>query len=143
MPATWRSNEANGFRMTPQRQAVLEAVDVSGSHPTAAEVYARVRRTCPGIAYATVYNALHALVQQGHLRQLTFGDGASRYDRRTDPHDHVLCLECGALVDVAAARPSRAALRAAEASGFQLQGQHTQFFGLCPACLIRRQSEGP
>lgn len=129
--------------MTPQRQAVLEAVEDCRNHPTAAEVYARVRRTCPGIAYATVYNALHALVQQGQLQQLSFGDGASRYDRRTDRHDHVLCLDCGALVDVAAARPSRAALRAAEASGFQLHGQHTQFFGLCPPCLTNRQSAGP
>lgn len=143
MPATWRLNDANGFRMTPQRQAVLEAVEAGRSHPTAAEVYARVRQTCPGIAYATVYNALHALVQQGHLQQLTFGDGASRYDRRTDRHDHVLCLECGALVDVTAARPSRTALRAAEASGFQLRGQHTQFFGLCPSCLPDHQSENP
>jgi Fe2+ or Zn2+ uptake regulation protein len=129
--------------MTPQRRAVLEAIAECASHPTAAEIFAQVRQTRPGIAHATVYNALHALVQQGRVLQLSFGDGASRYDRRTDRHDHALCLDCGALVDVPAARPSKAARRAAEASGFELHGQHTQFFGRCPARLAAHRPALP
>jgi Fe2+ or Zn2+ uptake regulation protein len=135
MTATLEPGVVHGLRMTPQRRAVLEAIAACSSHPTAAEIFVRVRQIRPGIAHATVYNALHALVQQGQVLQLSFGDGASRYDRRTDRHDHALCLDCGALVDVPAARPSRAARRAAEASGFVLHGQHTQFYGRCPTCL--------
>jgi len=123
--------------MTPQRRAVLEAVTTCGDHPTAAQIYARVRLTQPGIAYATVYNALRALVEHGAVGQLAFGDAASRYDPRPDRHDHALCLGCQSLVDLAPSRPSRSALRFAAAQGFQLNGQHTQFFGLCAGCATR------
>jgi Fur family peroxide stress response transcriptional regulator len=128
--------------MTPQRRAVFDALAGSGGHPTAAEIYARVQRTRPGLAYATVYNALHALVQWGVVLHLNFGGSASRYDARTERHDHALCVDCGALVDVAAAPPSPAALKAAAASGFSLQGHHTQFFGLCPSCSKGRADGG-
>lgn len=128
--------------MTPQRRAVLDAVVSCGNHPTAAEVYARVRELRPGIAYATVYNALHALVERGVVLQLNFGDGASRYDARTDRHDHALCLRCGTLADVAATPPPREALLAVEQTGFVVKGQHTQFFGLCAACRANRPTDG-
>jgi Fe2+ or Zn2+ uptake regulation protein len=125
------------LRMTPQRRAVLEAVASCGGHPTAAQIYTRVRVTQPGIAYATVYNALRALVEHRAVLQLKFGDTASRYDPRPERHDHALCLGCQSLVDVAPSRPSRRALRSAAAKGFQLNGQHTQFFGLCADCATR------
>jgi Fe2+ or Zn2+ uptake regulation protein len=120
--------------MTPQRQAVLDALAECSGHPTAAEIYARVQQRRPGLAYATVYNALNALVERGLILQLHVDDGASRYDLRTDRHDHVLCVDCGALVDVTAARPGRAAQRAAVESGFIIHGQHTQFYGRCLSC---------
>lgn len=134
MPSTLSAQAPVDLRMTPQRQAVLEALAACGGHPTAAEIYARVQRHGPGLAYATVYNALNALVERGLILQLRVDDGASRYDLRTDRHDHVLCVDCGALVDVSAGRPGRAAQRAAAESGFSLHGQHTQFYGRCPSC---------
>ena len=122
------------FRMTPQRLAVLEAVRSSDDHPRAADIYERVRRTLPGIAFGTVYNALNALAEQGIVRQLAFGDAASRFDARTDRHDHAVCTRCGSLADVHAA-PSPATVRAvADRTGFAIHEHHTQLLGLCAGC---------
>lgn len=129
-----RVSERAALRMTPQRRAVLDAVRASHDHPRAADIYQRVRAVLPGIAFGTVYNALHALAEHGVIRQLTFGDQASRFDGRVDRHDHALCTRCGDLVD-AEAPPTRDALaRAAAATGFTIQAYHTQLLGLCAAC---------
>ena len=138
MPSSVDAQPSVDLRMTPQRQAVLEALADCGGHPTAAEIYARVQQYGPGLAYATVYNVLNALVERGLIVQLHVDDGASRYDLRTDHHDHALCVDCGALVDVTAPRRGRAARRVAAETGFSLHRQHTQFYGLCPSCNAKR-----
>ena len=122
------------FRMTPQRQAVLDAVRASEDHPRASEIYERVRRVLPGIAFGTVYNALNALAEQGVIRQLTFGDAASRFDGRVDRHDHALCTRCGNLADVDVPPPAHAVRQAALRTGFAIHAHHTQLLGLCSSC---------
>ena len=127
----------SALRMTPQRQAILDAVRSSHDHPRAADIYERVRTVLPGIAFGTVYNALHALADHGVILQLSFGDHASRFDGRTDRHDHALCVRCGELVD-AVAPPAPAIIRQAAAEiGFAVHGYHTQLLGTCAACQDR------
>src|SRR5947209_8551272 len=67
-------------RLTPHRSAVLETIRASRTHPTAAEIYSQVRRRRPGVAYATIYNALDWLTRNGMVSELRLGDEASRYD---------------------------------------------------------------
>jgi len=130
------------FRMTPQRQAVLGAVRASADHPRAADVFDRVKSVMPGIAFGTVYNALNALAEQGIIRQLSFGDAASRFDARNDRHDHAVCTSCGRLADVQAA-PSASEVRAvAERTGFTIHEHHTQFLGVCAGCRALGHPEG-
>ena len=127
---------ADSLRMTPQRRAVLEAVRASDDHPRAAEIYDRVRRVLPGIAFGTVYNALNALAEQGAIRQLTFGDAASRFDGRVERHDHALCTRCGDLADVDVAPPADVVREAALRTGFAIHAHHTQLLGLCAKCRV-------
>ncbi len=122
------------LRLTPQRRAVLEVVRSASDHPTAAEIYERVKGRQPGIAYATVYNALAALVRRGQVLELSFGDAASHYDGRTDRHDHAICVRCGRLADVAGELPGARLQEAAAQTGYRLSGYHTEFYGLCPSC---------
>src|SRR5262245_3174482 len=86
-------------RLTPRRRAVLRAVHESCGHPTAAEVFEQTRKAMPAISFATVYNALRYLTERGLVREITFGKGASCYDRETGRHDHAVCSGCGSLVD--------------------------------------------
>src|SRR5215471_13319067 len=85
--------------LTPQRQAVLRAIRASDEHPTASDVFSQARKWMPSISFATVYNSLRYLKEAGLIREINFGDGASRYDRETDRHDHAICTGCGKLVD--------------------------------------------
>jgi len=127
-----------GTRLTPYRAAVLEALNASLNHPTAAEIYRKVRRRRPGVAYATIYNALGWLTRNGMVVELKFGDEASRYDPITARHDHLVCTGCGALVDYQASLPRKFWLQAGRRSGFRVQHYRLELFGSCPSCANGR-----
>ncbi|MFN3649763.1 MAG: Fur family transcriptional regulator [Armatimonadota bacterium] len=120
-------------RQTKQRQAILEIVERSHDHPTAAQVFERVQRVLPGIGYATVYRNLGALTEEGMIREIRVGDVA-QYDRRTDRHDHAVCGQCGKLIDVEVPLAVEAVQAALDETGFQVAGYHTEVFGLCSEC---------
>jgi Fur family ferric uptake transcriptional regulator/Fur family peroxide stress response transcriptional regulator len=121
------------LRQTKQRQAILEAVEQSHDHPTAAQVYERVRRVLPGVGFATVYRNLGGLAEEGMIRELCVGE-VTQYDRRTDRHDHAICRQCKKLVDVVVPLPAEVIEAVLEPSGFQVAGYHTEVFGLCSEC---------
>jgi Fe2+ or Zn2+ uptake regulation protein len=123
-----------GFRPTAQRLLVLEVIANADRHLTAAEIFELVRQKDPRIGYGTVYRSLHLLVEHGLIQELTFADQASRYDRRTDRHDHVHCNICGALLDVEVPVALMARHVAEERSGFSISSHHTVFSGQCPVC---------
>ncbi len=126
-----------GYRNTAQRAVILDAVRAADSHLTAGEIFERVRRRDPRIAYGTVYRALHLLARHGLVQKLTFADQASRYDKRVDRHDHVYCTGCGLLIDVEVPVALMAHHVAAEQSGFVVTRHHTVFEGACPDCRAR------
>ena len=125
---------ANGYRNTAQRTVILDAVRATDGHLTAGEIFERVRKRDPRIAYGTVYRALHLLARHGLVQELTFADQASRYDSRVDRHDHVHCTGCGLLMDVDVPVALIARHVAAEQSGFEIDNHHTVFAGRCPGC---------
>lgn len=122
-------------RNTQQRQAVLRAVrDLDGVHPTAADVFDRLRAEHPHMSLATVYRALHALVEQDAVTEMRV-ENVARYDAGPAPHHHVVCRRCGAVHDVCADAVPDTLLRAfEEATGFRLDRHPLQMSGLCPAC---------
>lgn len=128
-----------GIRMTPQRLAILREVRQAGGHLTAAEINERVREKHPSISFGTVYRTLHLLAEHGLILEFPFGDEASRFDGRTDRHDHVHCVECGELVDVDVPRALLAHHVAEEQTGYRIDGHQTIFTGVCPVC---QRSEG-
>ncbi len=133
MSATARDAQSD-FRMTPQRAAILEAVKGSDGHLTAGEIFERVHARYPSIAYGTVYRTLHLFAERGLILEFPFGDEASRFDKRTDRHDHVRCTTCGILVDVDVPEVLFARQVASEQTGFRIVGHQTVFSGSCPAC---------
>ncbi len=122
-------------RLTPQREAVLKAVRQRDDHPTAGDIFARAKQYLPAISYATVYNSLRYLREAGLVQEISFGDGASRYDGITERHDHALCTECGKLVDFDLAEPAELMQEAARKSRFQPESVHLTLVGRCPDCL--------
>lgn len=128
--------EQGGARraLTPQRQAVLRVISESGAHLTAVEIYEAARRLLPTISFATVYNSLKFLKEEGLLREVNFGKGSSRYDRETGRHDHAICSRCGRLVDLDLAETSQLMRAAAKRSRFKPESIHLTLVGTCPDC---------
>ena len=122
------------FRTTAQRSEILGVVREAEGHLTAGEIFERVRQRDPRIAYGTVYRTLHLLAERGLIQELTFADSASRYDKRSDRHDHVFCRACGLILDVDVPIALIARHVAEEQSGFAVESHHTVFAGRCPAC---------
>src|SRR5437763_14552251 len=120
--------------LTRQRKIVLDVVQAGDHHPTAAEVFDAARKQMPGISFATVYNSLRYLKDAGLVREITFGNGASRYDRETARHDHAICTRCDALLDFDLAATSELLPRAARRSRFQPESHHLPLMRGCPSC---------
>src|SRR5882762_3229887 len=115
--------------LTRQRKIVLDVVRAGDHHPTAAEVFDAARNKMPGISFATVYNSLRYLKEAGLVREIAFGNGASRYDRETDRHDHAICSACGKLVDFDLPGTVGLIRSAARASRFQAESVHLTLYG--------------
>ena len=126
--------EGGARALTPQRQVVLQVVRGTEAHLTAAEIYDAARALLPSISYATVYNSLRFLRDEGLISEITFGNSASRYDRETGRHDHALCSRCGRLVDFDLPETPQMLRAAARRSRFKPETIHLTLVGLCPDC---------
>ncbi len=128
-----------GRPLTPQREVVLRVVRESAEHLTAAEIFAAARRLRPSLSYATVYNSLRYLKEAGLIDEISFGNGASRYDRETDRHDHAICTGCGKLEDFDLTATAELLRAAARKSRFKPESIHLTLRGLCPDCRERAE----
>lgn len=125
---------SSGFRMTRQRRILLEEIRSMRTHPTADEVYARVRRRLPRVSLGTIYRNLETLCRAGVIQKLELAGSPRRFDGTTDVHYHVTCLSCGKVQDIQLDPPKHLEEAAREACGFQIVGHTLKFHGLCPKC---------
>lgn len=127
-------NQGGAEALTPQRRAVLDVIRASGEHLTAAEIFDLARQQHPTISFATVYNSLRYLKQEGFVAEIGFGNGASRYDRETARHDHALCRVCGRLVDFDLPATVELTRAAARRTRFRPETISLTLVGVCPHC---------
>ena len=92
-----------------------------------------MRKIClPSISFATVYNSLRYLKDAGHIAEIRFGNGASRFRSDDARHDHAICTACGKLVDIEMEHPAELVKLAAEYSNFKPESLEFTLRGLCP-----------
>ena len=134
-PQAWDEQlRARGYRVTPQRQLVLEAVARLG-HATPEDVGAEVRQAARGVNISTIYRTLELLEQLGMVTHAHLGHGAPTYHlAAAADHVHLVCRACGKITEVSpeAVRPLVAALD--EAQGFETDVGHLTVFGRCGPC---------
>lgn len=119
--------------MTRQRQVVLEELQAVPCHPSADELYQRVRQRLPHISLGTVYRNLELLVEEGRAIRLD-SCGQRRYDGTVRPHYHVRCCRCGRAEDVELAGEPQLRATVSAQSGYEITGHRLEFTGICPAC---------
>ncbi len=127
----------HGVQVTAQRLAVLAAVS-GRPHCTADDVARAVRAELGVISRQAVYDALGVLTDTGLIRRIQPAGSPARYEDRTgDNHHHLICRECGRMVDVDCAVGAAPCLTPADASGFEIEEAEVIYWGRCPACLAR------
>jgi len=120
-------------RITKQREIILEELKKLSSHPSADELYEQVRRQLPHVSLGTVYRNLDFLSQQGLIAKLSMAGGQARYDGNMERHDHVRCVSCGRVDDIAAA-PIEGVTLPEGPPGFVITEYRLEFLGICPDC---------
>ncbi len=127
--------KGSGLKSTPQRLAIMRVLAESQGHPSVEEICRRLQRRFPGISPATVYRNIMLIKSLGEAVEIVLAGAGSRYDgRKPYPHPHIVCLECGKIID-----PELASLRdmtreITADSGFEIKSFRLDFFGICPAC---------
>lgn len=124
----------SGVRITPQRHAVLEYLLKSEVHPTADEIYKALEGKFPNMSVATVYNNLRVLRKTGLIRELPYGDSSSRFDSNTTEHYHIICDECGKIVDFHYPVLDEVESLAEQVTGFDVRYHRMEIYGKCKAC---------
>ena len=120
------------YRLTRQRREVYEVLLEQRDHPTATELFIRVKDRVPNISLATVYNCLEALTQNGLVKQVNLDRSPSRYCPNLNDHGHFHCERCGGIADVDFADAAGAAL--ALPRGAVVSRIDVAIRGLCPQC---------
>lgn len=125
----------HGLQVTAQRLAILRALS-DRPHSTADDVDKIVRAEIGAISRQAVYDALGTLTDKGLLRRIQPAGSPARYeDRVGDNHHHLICRDCGSMVDVDCAVGYRPCLTATDDSGYEIDEAEIIFWGRCPDCI--------
>lgn len=124
----------HGLHVTAQRLAVLRAVSAR-PHGTADDVAERARSEIGAISRQAVYDALTTLADRGLVRRIQPAGSPARFeDRVGDNHHHLICRDCGAVVDVDCAVGYTPCLTAADDAGYEIDEAEVIYWGRCPSC---------
>jgi Fur family transcriptional regulator, peroxide stress response regulator len=129
-----QAHRQNGLPVTLQRRAVFEAIFEREDHPSADQVYAAVREQLPEISRMTVYRILGNLVALGLLAKTSHPSSVARFDPKIHQHHHLICLDCGGVIDLEEERLNKITWPDARPFGFEIEGYHINFRGRCAAC---------
>ena len=127
--------QQRGFRLTPQRMMVIEAIEASDDHISAEEIHARARSRYPYINISTVYRTLELLKDEGLVAETDLGGGRLVYHPVGKAyHHHLVCRKCGKVTDIDASafEPLQKDLKATY--GFDAEFEHIAIFGVCDKC---------
>jgi Fur family ferric uptake transcriptional regulator len=125
---------SQGYRLTPQRQLILDAVRRADDHVTPDEVYERVHRRNPVISRATIYRTLDFLCEQRLIHALYWG-GQMYYEIAADqPHHHLVCRACGGMVECEHDLLQLLFEAVEKKHRFTIDMDHIALFGLCQEC---------
>lgn len=120
--------------VTAQRQAVYEAILGRPDHPTAEQLFRAVKKTLPQISRMTVHRILGTFVSLGLVDKTCHPGSAARFDPNLGQHHHLVCMECGRIMDIEDPRLNRLPLPKVSPREFQIEDYHVHFRGRCAAC---------
>ena len=127
----------SGFKLTPQRLAIIEFLIGNKNHPTAESIYAEVKIRYPMISLSTIYNTLEALQSIGEVQHFVISGESARFDSDIRPHHHFYCLKCRAVKDIF----RDLEIPQDQVDGHRIQSWRVYFYGTCSDCLKKQPKE--
>ncbi len=122
-----------GFRITPQRTAIVDYLLKTDDHPSAELIHKVVRKRYPMVSLSTVYKTLDLLRERKMVNEIEV-DGESRFDAHTDEHINLVCLRCGKIEDVDEEELTEIQIRAAKKSKYVILKSSFELIGYCSNC---------
>jgi len=123
------------LRMTRQRKVILEELRRINNHPSADELYERVRQLLPRISLGTVYRNLDVLSELGEIQRLELSGSLKRFDGNPRKHYHIRCMNCDRIDDAPLAFQKNIEDQLNGETDYKIMGHRLEFVGLCPACF--------
>lgn len=130
---------SRGLSVTHQRSVIFQTLQELPGHPTPEQVYETVRGTIPELSLATVYKTLHTFIEHGLLQEVSPLKGLMRMETRDDPHHHLVCRVCQAIVDIETDTLDTISLPASLPEGFQAELLRVEVIGVCSRCAQSSQ----
>ena len=130
---------SRNLRTTPQRTVILEELRRKVDHPSADELYHRVKKRLPKISLGTVYRNLEILTHLGEIQELKLSGSLKRYDWNPNKHYHIRCVLCDRVDDAPIAPLNQIEDDLYEATVFEIIGHNLEFTGLCPDCTKKNR----
>lgn len=125
----------HGYKLTPQRRAVIHAIASTQDHLTPATIYEKMRQIRPDIGLVTVYRTLGILAELGLICELHAGGNCRSYTiSNPQHHHHLICSNCGIVIDFTSHYLSGLEHSLSRESGFRIDSHLLEFVGLCRAC---------
>lgn len=125
-----------GLKSTRQRDRIVAEFFRKHQHLTVEELLENVRRQDPHIGYATVYRTLKLLTESGLASKREFGGGRARFEHVTaHHHDHLICMDCGKIIEFENAQIEKLQQKVCQTHGFQLLHHKMELYGTCRNCL--------
>jgi Fur family transcriptional regulator, ferric uptake regulator len=132
-----------GYRMTPQRLMILAAIENSDEHISAEEIYAQVVAKYSNVNISTVYRTLELLKKLNMVYEIDLGEGRIRYHAEgSGHHHHLVCQECGTVIDIDEATLSSLREVLMRDYHFQAELRHVGIFGICEKCRKKKSGRG-
>ena len=122
------------FRLTPQRVELVRLIASSDGHPSAGQLYSRVKRKFPTMSHATVYKTLTMLKEMGQVLEINLRDDSHYDGSRPEPHPHLICMNCNKIIDGEGSLDQGTIKKLEKASGFRIVRSQIELHGLCPEC---------
>ncbi len=129
------------YRMTSQRQVILEEIRKVHSHPTADQVYEEVRKRLPRISLGTVYRNLDILSECGLIQRIAPVSNQMRFDGDTTNHYHVRCIHCGKVEDAPIEPVEGFEHSLGHLNDYSIIGHNLEFIGRCPRCKGKQKAK--
>ena len=124
----------HSMKITPQRLMIFQILENNTSHPSAEEIYKRVKDIYPTVSFTTIYKTLEVLRDLGELQELTIDDARKLYDPNTNTHHHIICTSCKKILDVFEDFSSHIKLPESFNANYLISHFQVSFYGICKEC---------